>query len=112
MIQLNILDQFLDPLKDKEVDTSRDAMWKKIERDLLLKPNKVALAREPNFGPTWLLCATVWLKLSKIFLNQGTQKEACELFIIHKKQLSKITTGRKYFGGTDKKRPSDEDDMD
>ena len=98
----------MDPLKDKEVD-SREAIHKEIECDLLPKLNKAALAREPNYKPTHLLCVTLWLKPSRMFLNQGTQKEACTLFIICEKQLRKVITGRKYFGSTNRKRSADND---
>ena len=50
--------------------------------------------------PTRLLCAVVWLKLSKTILNKGTQKEAAAKFQVWEKQLSQLITGRKYWGST------------
>ena len=34
-------------------------------------PVTPVIAREPDNGPTRLLCAVVWLKLSRTFLNKG-----------------------------------------
>ena len=79
----------------------------KIAWDLLPKPECAALAQEPDNGPTRLLCAVLWLKLNQMFFNQGTQKEACGLFTVHEKQLSRLITGHKYFGGTDKRKSTD-----
>ena len=61
-------------------------------------------------GPTRLLCAVLWIKLSRLFLNKGTQKEAAVIFCIREKQLSRLLTGHKYWGSTDctaKKRPGE-----
>ena len=77
-------------------------MLKKIERDLLPMSDKAIFAREPVNGPTQLLCAVIWLKLSRTFLNKGTQKEAAMKFKVWEKQLSHLVTGRKYFGGSEK----------
>ena len=64
--------------------------------------DKALLAREPVNGPTHLLCALIWLKLSHTFPNKGTQKEAVLKFQVQEKQLSHLITGRKYYGGSDK----------
>ena len=99
MVQLMILEHYLDPICDPDVDTSRDTMSKKIEWDLLPKGNVVALAHEPDNGPTHLLCAVLWIKLTRMFLNKGTQKEAAVIFSMREKQLSHLLTERKYWGG-------------
>ena len=51
-------------------------------------------------GPTRILLTAVWLKLNRKFFSEGTAKEACELFKVRAKQLSRVLTGRKYMGGT------------
>lgn len=101
MIQLNIPERFLEPLRDTEVDMSRDARLKKLENELLPKGNTAALTREPDNGPTRLLCMVLWLKLSQLFMNRGMQREAEEIFRVKAKQLDKLLTGQKYYGETD-----------
>ena len=72
-------------------------------------PNQcAALAWKLDNSPTRLLCAVLWLKLNWMFFNQGTQKEACGLFTVHEKQLSRLIMGHKYFGGTDKRKSTDD----
>ena len=100
MVQLMIPECFLDPIWDPDADTSRDTMMHKIEWDLLPKGDKPILVKEPDNGPTRLLCAVLWIKLSRLFLNKGTQKEATTIFCMTEKQLSRLMTGHKYWGGT------------
>ena len=71
MVQLSIPKRFLDLIKDPEVDWSPKSMMSKIECDILLISDKVVLAREPVNRPTWLLCAVLWLKLSRTILSKG-----------------------------------------
>ena len=63
-------------------------------------PNAPCLAHEPRNGPTCILVAAVWLKMSRKYFNEGTAKEACERFNVRAKQLSRVLMGRKYLGGT------------
>ena len=63
-------------------------------------PNATCLKHEPRNGPTHILTAAVWLKMSKKYFNEGTAKEACERFDVRAKQLSRVLTGKKYLGGT------------
>ena len=108
LVQLNIPDKFLDPNRDPDMDTSTESIRKKIAQDLLPKPESAALARELDNSPMRLLCAVLWLKLNWMFFNQGTQKEACGLFTVQEKQLSRLLMGCKYFGGTDKRKSMDD----
>ena len=101
MVQLTIPEHFLNPIWDPDADTSRDTMTHKIEWDLLPKGDKLFLVKEPDNGPTRLLCAVLWIKLSRLFLNKGMQKEAAAIFCVREKQLSRLLTGCKYWGGTD-----------
>ena len=102
IVQLSIPERFLDPFWESDIDRSQLSMFKHIKQDLLLMSDKAVLAKEPVNRPTHLLCAVVWLKLSHTFLNKGTQKEAAVRFQVQEKQLSRLITGRKYWGGTDK----------
>ena len=63
-------------------------------------PNAPCLAHKPRNGPTHILTAAVWLKMSKKYFNEGTAKEACEHFDVRAKQLSRVLTGQKYLSGT------------
>ena len=94
MVQLTIPKCYLDPIHDPDIDTSRNTMAKKIERDLLLKGNKVVLALEPENGPTHLLCTVLWVKVSKMFLNKGTQKEAAVIFSRHQRKTTQSAADR------------------
>ena len=76
MVQLTIPERFLDLIHNPDVDMSRSTTLQKIEWDLLLIPTRPCLVKEPDNSPTCLLCAAVWLKLSKVFLNKGTQEVA------------------------------------
>ena len=58
---------------------------------------------QPKNGPTRILAVALWLKLKRKFFSEGTVKEACQLFNIRAKQLSRIITGCKYLGGTQQK---------
>ena len=63
-------------------------------------PNAPCLAHEPRNGPTRILTAAVWLKMSRKYFNEGMAKEACKRFDVRAKQLLRVLTGRKYLSGT------------
>ena len=71
---------------------------------ILPTANTLCLAHEPRNDPTHVLAAAVWLKLNHKYFNEGMAKEACDQFEVRAKQLSRILTGRKYFGGTQLKK--------
>ena len=54
-------------------------------------------------GSTRILAAVVWLKMNHKFFNKGMAKQACELFKVQAKQLSRVLTGWKYLGRIKKK---------
>ena len=53
-----------------------------------------------EMGPTRILTAAIWLKMSKKYFNEGTAKEVCEHFDVRAKQLLRVLTGKKCLGGT------------
>ena len=63
-------------------------------------PSPHLLAQEPWYRPTRLLAAAVWLHLKCKFFNGGTTKEACTMFEVWAKQLSKLLLGKVYLGGS------------
>ena len=67
---------------------------------MLPQVNSACLTREPRFRPTRLLTAAIWLRLKWKFFNSGMAKEACTMFEVWAKQLSKLLLGKVYLGGT------------
>ena len=110
LVQLNVPEGFLNPLEDKKAPTSEEEKKEKVKKTVLPVPNATCLKHEPHNGPTRILTAAVWLKLSHKYFNEGTAKEACKQFLVRAKQLSRILTGRKYLGGTQarKRKTTDE----
>ena len=98
MIQINILECYLSLVQDHppKMTTEERLTW--LEKVLLFQA--VCLAWEPQFEPTWLLAAAVWLCLKHKFFNSSMAKEACTTFEVWAKQLSKLLLGKVYLGGT------------
>ena len=86
--------------KTNKAKTTEEEKREKVRKTVLPVPNAPCLAHEPQNSPTHILAAAVWLKMSKKYFNEGTAKEACEWFDVRAKQLSRVLTGKKYFGGT------------
>ena len=110
LVQLNIPEGFLNPVEDKKAKTTKEEKRDKIRRMVLPIPDVTCLKHEPRNGPTHILTAAVWLKMSQKYFNEGTVKEACELFNVRAKQLSWVLTGKKYLSGTQahRRRATDE----
>ena len=110
LVQLNVPEGFLNPIEDKKAPTSKEEKKEKVKKTVLPVPDATCLKHEPQNGPTRILTAAVWLKLSRKYFNKGTAKEACERFLVRVKQLSRVLTGRKYLGGTQarKRKTTDE----
>ena len=100
LVQLNIPEGFLNPMEDKKAKTTKEEKRDKVRKTVLPIPDTTCLKHEPRNGPTHILMAAVWLKMSQKYFNEGTVKEACELFNVRAKQLSRVLTGKKYLGGT------------
>ena len=110
LVQLNIPEGFLNPMEDKKVKTTKEEKREKVRKTVLPVPDATCLKHKPQNGLTHILTAAVWLKMSKKYFNEGTAKEACELFNVQAKQLSWVLTGKKYLGGTQacRRRATDE----
>ena len=110
LVQLNVPKGFLNPVEDRKAPTSDEEKKEKIKKTVLPIPDATCLKHEPRNGPTRILTAAVWLKLSCKYFNEGMAKEACERFLVRAKQLSHVLTGRKYLGGTQacKRKTTDE----
>ena len=99
LIQMNVPEGFLDPIKDKEPQTLEQELAEKIEKTILPRHKSVCFKHELKNGPMRILAVTVWLKPKRKYFSTGMVKEACELFQVRVKQLSRVLTGHKYLGG-------------
>ena len=100
LVQFNVPEKFLSPVEDPKKKTSAEETQEKLKKVLLPKSNTAAMARQPYNGATRILAPAVWLNFNRKFFSEGTAKEACELFKVWAKQLSRVLTGKKYMGGT------------
>ena len=98
MIQVNIPEHYLSPVQDPPPKTTAEEHLSWLEKVILPRPS--SLTQEPRYGPTRLLAAAVWLHLKHKFFNGGTTKEACTMFEVQAKQLSKLLSGKVYLGGS------------
>ena len=88
VIQINVPEGFLDPIKDKEPQTSEQELAEKIEKTILPRHKTACFKHELKNGLTRIVAAAVWLKLKRKYFVMGMAKEACELFQVRAKQLS------------------------
>ena len=93
LIQMNVPEGFLDPVKDKEPRTLEEELAERIQKTTLPRLKAVCFKHKPKNGPTRILAAAIWLKLKRKYFSMGTAKEACELFQVRAKQLSRVLTG-------------------
>ena len=98
MIQVNILERYLSLVQDPTLKTTAEKCLSQLEKVLLPRPS--SLTQKPWYRPTRLLAAAVWLHLKCKFFNGGTAKEACTMFEVWAKQLSKLLSGKVYLGGS------------
>ena len=99
LIQMNMPEGFLDPVKDKEPQMSEPELAEKVEKTILPRHKAVCFKHEPKNGPMRILAVAVWLMLKRKYFSTGMAKEACELFQVRAKQLSRVLTVCKYLGG-------------
>ena len=98
MIQINIPECYLSQVQDPPPKMTAEERLSQLEKVLL--PQALSLAWEPWYGPTQLLAAAIWLCLKCKFFNGGSTKEACTMFEVWAKQLSKLLSGKVYLSGT------------
>ena len=89
LVQLNIPEGFLNPMEDKKAKTTEEEKREKVRKTVLPIPDATCLKHKPRNGPTRILTAAVWLKMSRKYFNEGTVKEVCERFNVRAKQLSR-----------------------
>ena len=98
MIQVNILKHYLSLVQDPPPKITAEECLSWLEKVIL--PWPASLTQEPWHRPTRLLAAVVWLHLKCKFFNGSTAKEACTMFEVQAKQLSKLLLGKVYLGGS------------
>ena len=98
MIQINVPECYLSLVQDPPLKTTAEECLSQLEKVLL--PRLASLTWEPQYRPTQLLAAAIWLHLKCKFFNGGTTKEACTMFEVWAKQLSKLLSGKVYLGGS------------
>ena len=98
MIQVNIPECYLSLVQDPPLKTTAEERLSWLEKVIL--PWPLSLTQEPWYGPTRLLAAAVWLCLKHKFFNSSTTKEACTMFEVRAKQLSKLLSGKVYLSGS------------
>ena len=103
LVQINFPENFLSPVTDPKPKTSTEKRKHKIIVNLLSNSKAWPIQKEPKNNPTRLLATVMYLKMKRMFLNEGTQRETEEKFLVHSKQLSKLLSGKHYLGGKDKK---------
>ena len=104
MVQLNILKKYLKLTKDPKPKTTVATRLEKLWNVLLPNPEGAYFAQEPRQNATRLLPPVVWIKLSRWYLNEGSANDACQLFDVQAKQLSKVLSGKVYLRGTAQKK--------
>ena len=65
MIQINVPEHYLSLVQDPPLKTTTEECLSQLEKVLLPQPS--SLAQEPQYGPTRLLAAAVWLHLHLSF---------------------------------------------
>ena len=98
VIQVNVPEHYLSLVQDPPPKTTAEECLSWLEKVIL--PWPASLTQEPQYGPTRLLAAAVWLPLKCKFFNSGTTKETCTTFEVQAKQLSKLLSGKGYLGGS------------
>ena len=63
LVQLNILEGFLNPVEDRRAKMTEEERREKVRKMVLPIPNAPCLAHEPRNGPAHILAAAVWLKM-------------------------------------------------
>ena len=98
MIQINVPEHYLSLVQDPPLKMTAEERLSQLERVLL--PRAASLAWELWYRPTQLLAAAIWLHLKHKFFNGSMAKEACTMFEVWAKQLSKLLSGKVYLSGT------------
>ena len=90
LIQMNVPEGFLDPVKDKEPQMSEQELLRRLRKQSLPRHKAACFKHKLKNGLMRILAVAVWLKLKRKYFLMGMAKEACELFQVRAKQLSRV----------------------
>ena len=101
---MNVPEGFLDPVKDKEPQTSEQELTEKVEKTILPRHQAVFQTQTKEWADEDLGCGSLAKALKRKYFSVGMAKEACKFFQVRAKQLSRVLMGHKYLGA--KKTPA------
>ena len=105
LIQVNTREGFLD---ESGASTSRKGILQseedKILNSITPSPSSELIKKEKINSPFWLIAATLAFKTLNKFTTGTTQRKMQERYDVRPKQLALYLTGRRYLGGSDRKR--------
>ena len=105
LIQVNTIEGFLDK---PGASTSKEGTTKteddKILYSITPSPSSELIKKEKSNSPFRLVAATLAFKTLAKFTTGTTQRKIQERYDIRPKQLALYLTGRKYLGGSERKR--------
>ena len=105
LIQINTITGFLDEPKagttEKGLLESKDDM---VLTTMTPSPSSEILKKEKINSLFWLVAATLAFKILNKFTSGTTQKKMQDRYDVKPKQLALYLTGRRYLGGSDRKR--------
>ena len=74
LVQINIPEGFVNLVEDRWPKTTEEERCEKVWKMVLSIPNAPCLAHKPKNGPTHILAAAVWLKLTECISMRGQPK--------------------------------------
>ena len=105
LIQVNTMEGFLE---ESGASTSRKGILQSEEEKTLNSitpsPSSELIKKEKINSPFWLIAATLAFKTLNKFTTGTTQRKMQERYDVRPKQLVLYLTGRRYLGGSDRKR--------
>ena len=103
LVQINWPERYLSPVTDPKASSTTEERRKKYHHKFTTEQRSRNHGKGTKKQPNTATRSGCLLKLKRMFLNEGTQRETEEKFLIHSKQLSKLLSGKCYLGGKDKK---------
>ena len=105
LIQVNTIERFLDePGASTSKEGTTETEDDKILYSITLSPSSELIKKEKSNSPFRLVAATLAFKTLAKFTTGTTQRKIQERYDVRPKQLALYLTGRKYLGGSERKR--------
>ena len=100
LIQINVLEGFLDKVKSSRKMELPDDKGARVKITMTPNPKVECLHKEKDNSPTRLLAATFAYKILCKFVNGTMQWEMQKQYNVKAKQLTTCITGHEYLGGS------------